>query len=87
MQKEPIKDYSPRAYSHLANSDLISSTEHSSHSSCRAYEGTRNLLTSVSNLWNTTPISSFDYQNDALGRRTKRIDSASITNGVIRVRS
>ena len=42
----------------------------------RGYEPYRNLITAVSNFWNTSTISSFNYVNDVLGRRTLRIDTA-----------
>ncbi len=41
----------------------------------KTYEPRRNLITSISNLWDSTLISAFDHQNDALGRRTDRIDA------------
>ena len=41
----------------------------------RAYEFGRSLITSVENRYGETVISRYDYQNDALGRRTSRADS------------
>jgi RHS repeat-associated protein len=38
------------------------------------------LLVAVSNLWNATPVSTFAYGNDALARRTHRVDNAAVTN-------
>jgi RHS repeat-associated protein len=49
----------------------------------RTYEDHRNLLTAVENKAGTSVISRFEYQNDALGRRTRRtdtLDSLSLTN-------
>jgi len=34
----------------------------------------RGLITGVSNFWNAAAVSSYTYQNDALGRRTARAD-------------
>ena len=76
-------------YSHLPNSDLLSGF--STHvgpplvgaplfSVSPAYEPNRDLLTQVLNTSGTNLISRFDYVNDAVGRRTRRIDSASLTN-------
>ena len=64
-------------YSYLAGSDLISGwTEaESGVGISRSYEGNRDLLTQVKNMAGTNLISQFDYQNDALGRRTERIDT------------
>ena len=43
----------------------------------KAYEPDRNLISSISNLWNSTAISTYSYGNDAIGRRTNRIDSGA----------
>jgi RHS repeat-associated protein len=42
-----------------------------------AYEANRNLVNTVTNTWNASTISAFDYTNDAAGRRTNREDSGS----------
>ena len=67
------------AYSYLPHSDLLSgySAQVSGLSLqvSRSYEDHRNLLTQVKNMAGTNLISQFDYQNDALGRRTQRLDS------------
>lgn len=34
----------------------------------------------IANAWNGTPISNFDYVNDSLARRTKRVDNSAVTN-------
>ena len=38
-----------------------------------SFEPNRNLITTVSNTWNSTAISAFTYSNDAIGRRTKPV--------------
>jgi YD repeat-containing protein len=68
-------------YSYLADSDLMAgySNSVSSVNSARGYEDNRNLLTAVDNRYGATLISGFAYENDAVGRRTDRIDSGSST--------
>jgi len=49
------------------------------------YEDNRNLIVGVSNYFGSSSISSFIYENDALGRRSQRVDnnidySVAITN-------
>ena len=61
-------------YSYLPNTDLIAGYSIGDFATTRAYEPNRNLITSISNAWGATPISTFAYQNDPLGRRTERID-------------
>jgi len=46
----------------------------------RAFDAHRDLIASVENRTNNTAFSSFDYVNDALARRTQRVDNSSITN-------
>jgi RHS repeat-associated protein len=41
----------------------------------RSFETQRDLVTAVSNFWNSVPVSSYAYANDVLGRRTARVDS------------
>jgi len=71
-------------YSYAANSDLVSGYDipvgASTFSAARTFEENRALVATVSNLWDTTSVSSYAYQNDAVGRRTQRIDGASVTN-------
>ena len=43
----------------------------------KVYEVDRNLIATISNLWDTTSISTYAYGNDAIGRRTNRIDSGA----------
>ena len=38
----------------------------------KSYEPYRDLITAVSNRWNSTTISAFSYTKDPLGRRTAR---------------
>jgi RHS repeat-associated protein len=73
------------SYSYLPGSSLISGmTASSGHAWTRSYEPNRNLITSVTNSFNGNLISAFDYANDAIGRRTARLDSqpagVAITN-------
>jgi RHS repeat-associated protein len=68
-------------YSYLQGSDLLtgwSSNEGNSHT--RTFEQNRNLITGIENQHGTNLISSFAYTNDELGRRTARVDSATVTN-------
>jgi YD repeat-containing protein len=69
-------------YSYLNNSELIESLVESNAgvTNSRAYEANRNLLTEIHNQAQGSTISKYAYQNDALGRRTQRIDTtASVT--------
>jgi YD repeat-containing protein len=45
-----------------------------------SYEPQRDLIASVTNAWNSALISSFDYVNDEIGRRTARTDNGSVAN-------
>jgi YD repeat-containing protein len=69
------------SYSYLPDSDLLAGytlTPVGSTSSLtvsRTYEDHRNLILSVSNAWDGTPVSSFEYENDPLGRRIRRLDA------------
>jgi len=71
-------------YSYLSDSDMISQLAESNAgiTATRTYEPNRNLITTIENRTGDTSValSRFDYTNDPLGRRTKRIDNASITN-------
>ncbi|NQU38768.1 MAG: hypothetical protein HQ523_02330 [Lentisphaerae bacterium] len=72
-------------YPYEPNSDLLAGYtltpggSASSLTAARTYEPTRNLITSISNLWDSTPISIFAYENDKLGRRTERIDTSTLS--------
>jgi YD repeat-containing protein len=55
-------------------------TASSGFSWTRAFEPNRNLITSVHNRHGTNLISSFDYTNDVLARRTQRVDNNTVTN-------
>ena len=64
------------SYSYLSGSSLVSGmTASSGHAWTRSYEPQRNLITAVTNSFNGNLISAFDYANDAIGRRTARLDS------------
>ena len=64
-------------YSYLADSDMVAGYDSGNLAVRRAYEPHRDLIASVSNLWSSTAVSTFAYDNDAIGRRTKRIDLAA----------
>lgn len=64
-------------YSYLSNSDLLCGWSNGTISVGRTYEANRNLLTQVKNMASGNLIGQFDYQNDALGRRTQRLDSGA----------
>jgi len=69
------------AYSYLPDSDLIAGWSNMLGAGLaplavsRSYESQRDLLTQVKNTSGTHLVSEFDYQNDAVGRRTRRIDT------------
>ena len=63
-------------YSYLPGSDLISGLTETNAgiTLTHSYEANRNLITQVRNMAGTNVISEFDYVNDAVGRRTQRVD-------------
>ncbi|MEI7881517.1 MAG: RHS repeat-associated core domain-containing protein, partial [bacterium] len=73
-------------YSSLPGSDLLpgydifSGGTAASLSVTRSFESRRNLITQILNTSGTNLVSQFDYVNDAVGRRTQRVDSSSLTN-------
>jgi RHS repeat-associated protein len=67
-------------YSYLPGTDILSGWSNSAgFAVTRAFEAHRDLLIAVSNRYNGGTVSAFDYINDALARRTQRIDSGSAT--------
>jgi RHS repeat-associated protein len=63
-------------YSYLTGTDLLSGwSSPTGHAVTRAFEPHRDLLTAVSNRYNGATVSAFDYLNDALARRTQRLDT------------
>jgi YD repeat-containing protein len=64
-------------YFYLQNSALLSIVSNSEVAVTRAYEDHRDLMTQIDNKVGATSVSRFDYQNDAAGRRTRRIDLAA----------
>jgi len=77
-------------YVYLPGSDLIGGlTEtNSGFTIVRSYEANRDLLAQVLNMSGTNVISQFDYANDAVGRRTSRLDvgrmsPSALTNVVL----
>ncbi|MDD2599622.1 MAG: hypothetical protein PHO37_10395 [Kiritimatiellae bacterium] len=75
------------AYTYLPGTDLVNAMSSDSGVQwSRYYESERNLIIAVSNSWNATTISAFDYINDQLGSRTHRADyfnASTITNDFI----
>jgi RHS repeat-associated protein len=64
-------------YSFIEGSALVAGMTGSSGIGwTRSYEPGRNLITAVSNFWGTSDVSAFAYANDAIGRRTLRVDTA-----------
>ena len=65
-------------YTRLPQSDLIQgwTTGAGGLTVGRSFEQNRNLITAVTNRWNASLVSSFTYTNDALGRRTQRLDTS-----------
>jgi hypothetical protein len=61
----------------LPDSGLISGWSNGILSTVKSYEAHRNLLTGVQNLANGVAISTYQYSNDVLGRRTQRIDTTA----------
>lgn len=74
------------AYSYVPDSDLLAGYTLTPGGSAspltvsRSYEQHRNLISALTNAWDGTPVSAFDYAYDAIGRRTRRVDSAYVTN-------
>ena len=69
------------SYAYLPGSAMIVGvTNNLGYGLIRAYEPCRDLITEISNVWGFAAIASFQYQNDAAGRRTSRVDDGAITN-------
>ncbi|MCC5845950.1 MAG: RHS repeat-associated core domain-containing protein [Verrucomicrobia bacterium] len=64
-------------YSYTANSHMIFGYTLGDLTRSVTLENNRNLIDTVSNTWDTTLISRFDYTNDKAGRRTARGDSGA----------
>ena len=68
-------------YSYVPNSSLLSGyTNDLGLAVAYEYEPHRDVKTIVSNAWGTNTISTFAYDYDAIGRRTRRIDDGTTTN-------
>ncbi len=68
-------------YGYVQGSDMMAGwSSNVGMSFRRTFEPNRDLISSVTNAWNATPISSFAYTNDDIGRRTVRIDSGLTQN-------
>ncbi|MDA3797761.1 MAG: hypothetical protein PF692_01625, partial [Kiritimatiellae bacterium] len=62
-------------FNYLYGSAMVSSiTNNLGFGVSKYYEDSRNLITCVSNYFGEDCISAFEYQNDALGRRSERLD-------------
>lgn len=65
-------------YSYLPDSTLISTISNNiSQVSHRSYEPNRDLITAIENRYSANMISKYQYSNDQLGRRTRRIDTTT----------
>ena len=68
-------------YSFVPGSDLLAGYTNTVGLSVeRIYEPDRNLIASIENRFGGALVSQFDYENDAIGRRTLRVDTLSTTN-------
>lgn len=67
-------------YDHLPGTDLIAGYTCGDFTRTVAYEPCRSLITSIENKHGNSTVSRFDYQNNALGQRIRRIDNNTITN-------
>ena len=67
-------------YSYLPGSDLIFGWSNGVVSVSRAFEPHRDLITAVENRAGEAVVSRFEYTNDELARRTRRVDNESVTN-------
>ena len=68
-------------YSYVAGSGLLASMTNSAGFWWRrAYEQNRDLIASVENGFGGNTVSDFAYDNDANGRRERRVDSGTVTN-------
>ena len=68
-------------YAYLDDSFLLASVSNGGLVTTCDYEPNRDLKTNVVSRWGTNLIGSFTYVNDAVGRRTERVDSGLTTNG------
>ncbi|MDZ4185134.1 MAG: RHS repeat-associated core domain-containing protein, partial [Desulfuromonadales bacterium] len=68
-------------YAYLPGADLLASVSNNlGQVAARSYETHRDLITTIENTWGTNQISRFDYTNDELARRTRRVDNGAVTN-------
>ncbi len=72
-------------YQYLPQSELLAGWTESDagFTTVREYEPQRDLLVTVSNRIGTNVVSVFGYQNDVIGRRTKRYDGGSAFTAVV----
>jgi len=62
-------------YAYLPGSDLLSGWSNGVVTVARSFEPSRDLLVHVLNMAGTNRVSQFGYLNDAIGRRTQRLDT------------
>jgi RHS repeat-associated protein len=62
-------------YGYLPGSDLLSGWSNGMVTVARSFEPSRDLLVNILNMAETNRVSRFDYSNDAIGRRTQRLDT------------
>ena len=62
---------------------MISGYSNATFSVMKTYENNRNLITGIENKSGTNLISQFAYSNDAIGRRTARIDNSPVLNSPV----
>lgn len=67
-------------YAYVPGSHLVAGYTLGGLTRSVVYEANRDLIASVTNAWNGSLVSSFDYHNDAIGRHTARTDSGGVTN-------
>ncbi len=67
-------------YSRLAGSDLVAGwSNDTGFGVARTFEANRDLITQVLNMAGTNLISQFNYDNDAVGRRERRVDTSTMS--------
>jgi RHS repeat-associated protein len=62
-------------YGYLPGSDLLSGWSNGVVTVARSFEPNRDLLVKILNMAGTNRVSQFGYLNDAIGRRTQRLDT------------
>jgi len=65
------------SYGYLSNSDLLSNLTGPKVTTTYSYETNRDLLTEIKHVVSGASVARFAYQNDALGRRSNRLQDGS----------